>query len=131
MAIDLITDEQVRAQLRLDAPESDSDPHGLWIEIWIPAVSQAVSSWLKNEWRLYVPELDSEGAVVEDSNGDPIPTSVVHPLVIAACLYEIASAFRFREGEGDNRVDQAEGHGYVLSKTATAMLTPLRKPTVA
>lgn len=131
MVPSLVTHSEARYQLRLEEPDSNyDDPNTPWLDTWIPAVSAAVASWLKDEWRLYVPEQDSNGILV-DSNGDPIPSTTVQPQVKAAVLIELASQFRFREGEGDNRVDQAEGHGYVLNKTSTALLVSIRKSTVA
>lgn len=132
--LELVSLEDAKHQLRID---DDDDSHDEWLALFIPAVSEAVASWLKDRWRLYLPARDSDGEVVldsdeipvpaEDSNGDPI----VHPIVRAAVLIELASQFRFREGEGDNRVEAHEGHGYTLSKTATALLSGLRKSTVA
>lgn len=133
--LQLVSFEDARYQLRLDHGHDAADDH--WLALFVPAISAAVASWLKDEWRLYVPERDSNGDIVRDSNGDPVPAMdanghyIVHPTVRAAVLIELASQFRFREGEGDNRVDQAEGHGYTLSKVATALLSGLRKPTVA
>lgn len=131
MALELVTVDEALAQIRGDE-EADSD----WLTLWIPIVSGAIQTWLKDEWRLYVPAEDSDGEVMRDSDGDPVPAEVdgepvVQPAVRGAVLVELASQFRFREGEGDNRVDQQEGHGYVLSKTATALLAGLRKPTVS
>lgn len=132
--LELVSFEDAKHQLRID---DDDDSHDEWLALFIPAVSEAVASWLKDRWRLYLPARDSDGEVVldsddipvpaEDSNGDPI----VHPIVRAAVLIELASQFRFREGEGDNRVEAHEGHGYTLSKTATALLSGMRKSTVA
>jgi hypothetical protein len=46
-------------------------------------------------------------------------------------LVELASQYRFRDGSGkDNVVPDAAGHGYILSKGATAILSGLRKSTV-
>jgi len=96
-----------------------------------------VRTWLKDDWRLYLPERDSAGAVITDTDGDPIPAEdsngnpITHPTVRLAVLLELASQFRFREGEGDNVVPPDAGHGYTLSKGATALLASLRKPTVA
>ena len=124
--MELVTVDEAAQQLRLD-----DDGHDDWLAIWIPAVSAAVASWLKDEWRLYIPETDSDGETVYDSDGDPVPSETVQPAVKGAVLIELASQFRFREGQGDNVVPSHEGHGYTLSKAATAMLAGLRKPTVA
>jgi hypothetical protein len=55
----------------------------------------------------------------------------VNPLVKAAVLIELASQYRYREGEGENAVPQDNGqYGYILSAAATGLLRGLRKPTV-
>lgn len=127
---EFVTIQEAYAHLRLGDYDSSGGPDDDWLAIFIPAISQAVALWLKDDWRPYVPEIDSGGVVV-DSSGDPIPTDVVRPVVKAAVLLELASVYRYREGEGDNRVDQSEGWGYVLNKTSTALLAPLRRPTLA
>jgi len=107
--------------------------------VFIPAVSEAVQRWLKEDWRLYEWETDSDGNIVRDSDGNPVPLldsdgePVVKPVVRAACLLELASQYRFREGEGrDNAVPSHEGYGHGLtSKAAVALLTTIRRPTVA
>ena len=129
---DLVTIAEARDHLRLDADSAGGADDG-WLMIFIPAISQAVALWLKEEWRLYVPEVDSGGPVL-DSAGDPVPAEplVVKPVVKAAILLELASVYRYREGEGvDNVVPDAAGWGYVLNKTSTALLAGLRKPTAA
>lgn len=129
--LELVTRAEAAAQLRITLDSNGGDD-GPWLDIFIPAISQAVAQWLKDEWRLYVPELDSNGDVLKDSNGDPIPTVVVQPIVKGAVLVELASAFRFREGEGTENVVPADaGYGYMLNKTSTAMLAALRKTTIA
>lgn len=135
---DLVTLAEARAHLRLDDPDTDGGPDDLWLQTFIPAVSEAVLGWLKDSWRAYQPELDTDGEPVLDTNGDPIPALDTDGeftpkwSVKAAVLVELASQFRFREGEGkDNVVPSADGHGYTLNKVSTALLTPLRKPTVA
>ena len=128
----LVAIEQARVQLRVAAGTPDDE----WIALFIPVVSAAVASWLKDSWRLYEPELDSAGGVVVDSNGDPVAAldSSLEPVVRAevqgAVLVELAWQYRYREGEGDNVVPADAGHGYVLSKGATALLVPLRRSTV-
>lgn len=126
MALELVSVDEAKLQLRID-----DDAHDEWLELMIEAVGYAVLSWVKDFWRLYLPERDSDGEIIRDSDGDPVPSEAVHPSVKGAVLIELASQFRFREGEGDNRVLPAEGHGYTLSRAATSMLIGLRKPTVA
>ncbi|WP_414553725.1 head-tail connector protein [Stenotrophomonas forensis] len=129
---EFVTKADAREQMRID---SDADDR--WLAIWIPAVSASVAAWLKQEWRLYVLERDANGQLVRDRAGRPVPAKddtgepILHPAVIAATLLELASQYRFREGEGDNVVPSDAGHGYVLSKAATAQLAPLRCTTVA
>lgn len=134
--LNLVTLEQARDHLRLDY-DSDGGADDSWLGTWIPIVSDAVARWLKYDWRLYVPELNSAGLPILDSNGDPIPSfdsdlePIVAPVVRGAVLVELASIYRYREGEGtDNVVTPDAGWGYVLNKTSTAMLAPLRRPTV-
>lgn len=127
MTPNLVTDTFAAEQLRTTLADD-----GTWLGFWIPIVSEAVALWLKDSWRLYEWELDSSGDVIKDSSGDPIPTTVVRQVVQGACIIELASMYRFREGEGtDNVVPQEAGHGYVLNKTSTAMLQALRKTTIA
>ena len=135
--MEFVSKAEARAQLRIDDFDSAGGTDDLWLDIWIPAISDAVATWLKQSWRLYVPLLDSSGDTVLDSAGDPEPqidgdgNPVLRPQVKAAVLLELASQYRFREGEGENTVPAHEGHGYALTKAATAILTPLRKSTVA
>ena len=134
MADDLVTLAEARAHLRLDYEEDSGEgtgPDDTWLAVFIPAISEAVSSWVKEEARLYLPETDSSGAVLYDSSLEPVPAEplVVRSVGKAAVLLELASAFRFREGEGkDNAMPAADG--YVLTKASTALLTALRRPTV-
>jgi hypothetical protein len=128
--IDLVTKAECYPHLRIDESDSGGSPHDPWLDIFIPAISGAVASWLKDNWRLYVPEVDSDGEILRDSNDDPVPSDALHPTVKAATLIELASQFRFREGGGDNAVESHQGHGYTLSRGATAILSGLRKSTV-
>ena len=135
--LELVTIDDARQQLRLDEIDSNGGADDAWLALAIPGVSEAVRSWLKDDWRLYLPERDTAGAVITDTDGDPIPAEdsngnpLTHPTVRLAVLLELASQFRYREGEGENVVPADAGHGYTLSKGATAMLAGLRKPTVA
>lgn len=122
--MNLVTVDEARLHLRLDNTEDN-----LWLEMWIPSVSQAILKWLKDDWRAYEP------SGLEDSNGDPIPLEdsngpVVKPMVKAACLVEIAQQYRFRDGSEAPMVPSHWGHGHTLGAGATALLTPLRKGTV-
>lgn len=129
---ELVTVTEAKLHLRADTADE------AWLAIFIPAISQSVLNWLKDTWRAYMPELDSDGNPIIDSAGDQIPIvdsdGDMTPRweVKAAVLIELASVFRFREGEGtDNVVTPDAGYGYVLNKASTALLAPLRKSTVA
>src|SRR5699024_849339 len=130
----LVTLDEARDHLRLDEGPDDT-----WLATWIPVVSEAVALWLKDEWRLYQSEVGSDGDPVLGSDGRPVVAldsdgePVVRWAVKAACLVELASQYRFREGEGkDNAVPSHEGYGHGLtSKAAVALLTTIRRPTVA
>ena len=138
--LELVTQEDAIAQLHLDADESAGTAEGVWLSLAIPAVSEAVALWLKDDWRLWIPEMD-DGKVVVDTSGFPIPAldssgnPIVRPVVRLAVLVELASQNRFREGEGDNGMPDGSQfgspYGYILSKGATALLQGLRKSTVA
>ena len=134
--MDLLTKEQAYSHLRLDT-DSDGSPDDGWLEIWIPTLSDAVALWLKDAWRLYLPQLNSDGAPVLDSNGDPIPAEdsngnyIVRPVVRGAVLIELERQYRSRGGEDDTDVDPSAGHGYVLGRGATSLLSGLRKSTLA
>lgn len=128
---DLVTLEQARTHLRTDTDADDA-----WLEMMIPAISGAVFSWLKEDWRAYVPATDANGEVIVDSNGDPIPFDdsngfTVKPLVMAAVLVELGQQYRFRDGSDAAAVPSHWGHGYVLGAGATSLLAGTRKSTVA
>lgn len=136
--VDLVTMEEARAHLRIDDVDSDGGPDDPWLAMFIPAISEAVMLWLKDPWRAYVPELDSDGNPILNSDGEPYPevdsdgNDVVRWSVKAAVLVELASQYRYREGEGkDNVMPPDAGYGYVLNKVSTNLLTPLRRPTVS
>lgn len=136
---DLVTKAEACEHLRIDY---DVDSNGeyltsaddAWLTTWISVVSESVAGWLKDEWRLYQSLVDSAGDILTDSAGDPIPAEplVIRPQVRGACLLELSSMYRYREGEGtDNVVTPDAGYGYVLNKTSTALLANLRKSTIA
>src|SRR5688500_18902441 len=126
----LVSVAEAQSHLRLDTDTADD----AWMEIFIPAISEAVLGWLKDEWRAYVAERGSAGTPVLGPAGKPVPevdgNGLMTPKwsVKAAVLVEIASQFRFRAGEGtDNVVKPDAGYGYVLNKASTDLLAPLRK----
>jgi hypothetical protein len=129
--VDLVTRQEARDHLRID-----NDADNSWLDIFIPAISDAVVRWLKNDWRAYELILDSNGDVLVDSNDEPYIVEdsngpVVKPVVKAAVLVELAQQYRFRDGSGAAAVPPHWGHGYVLGAGATSLLTALRKSTVA
>lgn len=135
---DLITRADAYAHLRLDV-DSGGSPDDAWLDAFIPAVSEAARLWLKEDWRLYEPEIDSSGAVVVDSGGDAVPlldssgNPVVRAVVRAACLIELERQYSNRGGSGADQTDVPTelGGGYVLGRGATALLSGLRKTTLA
>ena len=124
--------DEAYAHLRIDQYCDD-----LWLEIFIPAISQSVASWVKDAWRLYAPMLDSDGQTVLDSDGHPVPAEdddgnpILKYAVRAAVLIELERQYRCRGGESPADVPSTDGGGYVLGKGATALLAPLRKSTAA
>lgn len=126
-----VTLAEVKSHLMMDNDAADG-----WIDMMILAISGAVISWLKDEWRAYVPMVDTAGIPLEDSDGAYIPAidsngdPMALPVVKAATLVEIASQFRFRDGDGAAAVPSHAGHGYVLSAGPTSLLSGLRRSTV-
>ena len=121
----LVTIEEARTHLQVDTLAHDP-----WLKVWIPAVEEAVFSWLKDPLRAY------EKSGQEDSNGDPIQLEdsngpIARPIVKAAVLVELAQQFRFRDGFGAAAVPAHWGHGHVLGVGATSLLAALRKGTLA
>lgn len=129
---DLVTVEDAKQHIRIDNDADDA-----WLEVFIPAISDAVMSWLKDEWRAYILATDADGNVLTDSAEVPIIAldsngeATVKPRVKAAVLVELAQQYRFRDGSGAAAVPAHAGHGYVLGTGATSLLNALRKTTVA
>lgn len=127
----LVTLQEARDHLLMDTSDMDA-----WIMTTVEAVSDAVLAWLKDSWRAYEVETDSNGDDVLDSNGDPVPLldsngePVVKRRVKQAVLVETALQFRFREGaEAAYQVPAHWGHGHALGYGATALLASVRKAT--
>lgn len=121
--MNLVTLAEAKAHLYID-----DDAHDAWLTVFIAAASQAIELWVRDADRLYIKEMDS--------NGDMVPSTNPHPIVKASVLLELSSHFRFREGEStDNSTPTGDlysgRYGYVLNKTSTALLMPLRKPVVS
>lgn len=128
--MDLVTVQEAKDQIRIDSDADDS-----WLALWITAISAAVVSWLKDDWRVYVLSRDEHGDLILDSNDDGIPEEdsnglVLNPVVKAAVLVELAQQYRFRDGSGAAAVPSHWGHGYVLGAGATSLLSGVRKTTV-
>lgn len=127
----LVSVEEAREHLRIDTDADD-----FWLDMMITAVSAAVLAWLKEDWRAYLPIQDSNGEILEDSNGDTYPVldelsnQVPKPQVKAAVLIELAQHYRFRDGSGVAAVPSNWGYGYSLGVGATCILAPLRKTTI-
>lgn len=118
----LVTVEEARDHLRSD---TDADTADLTAKI--QAASDAV--------------LDYVGTLVpRDTAGDPfvntsgaligLPNRVVSRLK-QATLVTLAYFYRERAGSQEYAVPTAWGYGYSLPQGATALLYPLRRPTVA
>ncbi len=129
--MNLVTFEEAYGHLHID-----NDAEDLWLDVMIAALSAAVLSWLKDDWRAYIAVLDSNGDPLIDSNGDEIPAldenneMTPKPQAKAAVLVELAQQYRFRDGSGAAAVPAHWGHGYVLGAGATSLLSSLRKTTV-
>lgn len=128
--MNLVTYDEAIAHLRADH-YADAE----WMSIWIPAVSEMIRAYMKDEWRLYVPARDDDGCIIRDDDGNPVPEMrngkpiVLHQAKVAALL-ELANQYRFREGEGGNR-GLPDEYGFALCRAAVSVLAPLRCPTIA
>lgn len=134
----LVTIDEAKAHLRIMG--SIDDP---WLELWIPIVQATIEAWLKEPWRVYQVETDSDGQHVLDSDGEPVLVldSDGEPIPRFQCkgaaLIELAVLYRDRErgtvsrigGVDLTQVPENWGHGHVLSIGATQLLVPLRKST--
>lgn len=128
----LITLEEAKHDLRIDGNDEDA-----WLSFWIPVASDAVMRWLKEPRRAYMPQVDSNGDPVKDSNGNPVPVldtngdPVVRSVVRGAVSRQLAFMYRNRDSKDAGSFPEHAGHGYILCANATALLNGLRRPTVA
>lgn len=113
----LVTLEQASAHLRRDTTEDDAD-----LTLKIEAASGMVVDYIGDFADTF---LDSAGDPIEDSNGVICP-----PKVQSAVLMLIGYLYRERDGSMEHTVPSQYGYGY-LPLGVTALLYPLRKPTVA
>lgn len=123
--IEYVTLTEASDHLRRDTTDDDND-----LSLKIKGASAAVRNYLKQEWRAYVFAVDSNGDVIVDSNGNPVPEEdssgpIIRPEVKVATLQMIGEMYKYREGEQTGRIN--EGYGY-LPIAVVALLYPLRKP---
>lgn len=116
----LITTDQALLQIR-GGDEVDEDE----LQEVVDAASAMVLNYLKSA-SPYVPELDSAGDPVVDSNDDVVYTEVVRPEVQQATKMLVGYLWRNR----DENADGAFERGY-LPMPVTAILFPLRDPALA
>ena len=114
---ELVSIENARIHLRIDGNDDDE-----WLNVWIPVVSEAVISWLKEVDRIYL--RDENGQFALDQNGQ----RMLRPIVCAAALVELAHQYTYREGRAENRPTNTYGHS--LCAGAVALLESVRKPTL-
>lgn len=112
----LVTLEQAKDHLRVDTDDGDND-----LILKIRGASMSVMRYLKAQGAASF--TDSAGDVIEDSNGDAIG---VPEDVQSAVLLMLGYLNRDRDADSDN----AYTMGF-LPPPVTALLYPLRKPTLA
>lgn len=120
----LITVDQAIAQIR-GGDEVDEDE----MQEVVDAASAMVVNYL-NGASAYVPELDSAGDPVVDSNDDPVYTDVVRPEVQHATKMLVGYLWRNRDEGGEGTFKPVFERGY-LPMPVTAILYPLRDPALA
>ena len=116
----LITTDQALLQIR-GGDEVDEDE----LQEVVDAASAMIVNYLKSA-SPYVPELDSAGDPVVDSNDDPVYTETVRPEVQQATKMLVGYLWRNRDENEDGAFDR----GY-LPMPVTAILYPLRDPALA
>lgn len=123
---EFVTLDEARDHLRIDTEDDDAD-----LLLKIQGASSAVMRYLKTRRALWLPEQDSNGDTVRDSNGWPVPVldsngdRVLNPVIRSATLLMTGYLYRNRsDNEG-----AAFQQGY-LPMPVTALLYPLRDPTV-
>lgn len=120
----LITTDQALLQIR-GGDEVNEDE----LQEVVDAASAMVLNYLKSA-SPYVPELDSAGDPVVDSNDDPVYTEVVRPEVQQATKMLVGYLWRNRDEGGEGSFRPIFERGY-LPMPVTAILYPLRDPALA
>jgi len=115
----LITLAQASAHLRRDTEDDDSD-----LLLKIEAASEMVLDYIGSGAEAWT---DSSGLPIEDSNGEAMD---VPKRVQSAVLMLTGYLYRERDASMENQVPTQWGYGY-LPIGVTALLYPLRRPTVA
>lgn len=120
----LITTDQALLQIR-GGDEVDEDE----LQEVVDAASAMVLNYLKSA-SPYVPQIDSSGEVVVDSDGDIEYTTVVRPEVQQAAKMLVGYLWRNRDEGGEGSFRPIFERGY-LPMPVTAILYPLRDPAIA
>lgn len=115
----LVTLAQASAHLRRDTTDDDPD-----LLLKIEAASEMVMSYIGDGAEAWT---DSSGSVIEDSAGDAMD---VPKRVQSATLMMVGYLYRERDAGNEYQVPAQWGFGY-LPIGVTALLYPLRRPTVA
>jgi len=118
----LVTVEQARDHLRIDAGSVDAGESDLTLKIH--AASGAVLNFLKGANRFVQAEVN--GIPAFDVDGNPIYTTNVLPEVQGATLLMLGYLFKDRDSDKDHEYEYG-----VLPRPVTALLSMLRKPTLA
>lgn len=112
----LVTLQQAKDHVRSDYAADDTD-----LTLKIHAASGAVLNFLKDAADEF---LDTAGLVPEDSNGDPVGV----PFEVKAAVLLLVGDFYSNRGE-DQTPNWNAQFAY-LPAAVTALLTPLRTPTL-
>lgn len=119
----LVTLDQAKLHLRVDQDDEDED-----ITLKIEAASAAVLDYIGDSQYLF---LDTGGDELDlyDTSTDQAAHRAKH-LCRQATLIMVGEFFRSREPTATDVVPAQFGYGY-LPRAVVALLTPLRRPTIA
>lgn len=121
----LVTLAEAKAQMYVDHNADDA-----LITNMILGASESILNYLEGA-EIRWPERDSVGAIVLDSQGDPVYKTgssgyLIAPPVKTACLIYVAELYKNREAIQDGEVNSLFGYGY-LPRPVTALLFNYRK----